>query len=144
MTSTNIWKKQLNNRRILKKGDKILNDVHFKPKKKKIFSNLFKKNLITNWIENEEESEFSIDSNLNEEDKDSLQLENLEYLSTMKNIIFLDLENFSSFFQHLTNDLPDQTYIIAFQGSNIQWKPPKKFKNLLFTQIFSLVFVLEI
>jgi hypothetical protein len=48
----------------------------------------------------------------------------------MKNIIFLDLENFSSFFQHLTNDLPDQTYIIAFQGSNIQWKPPIKFLNL--------------
>jgi hypothetical protein len=106
---------------------------------------LLKDNLITNWIENEgddEQSESSIDLNYfhkkcqiktNEQDEDSLQIENLQYLSTMKNIIFLDLDNFSTFFQHLTNELPNQTYIMAFQGSNIQWKPPKKFNKLIFS-----------
>jgi hypothetical protein len=157
MNSTNIWKKRLNYKNANKESNKILNRPHFKTKKEKVLTNIFKENLITNWIENEGDDELSQSSSTdlrlfhrkcqikeNDNDEDSLQLDNLQFLSTMKNIIFLDLENFSTFFQHLTNQLPNQTYIIAFQGSNIQWKPPKKFKNLLFTQIFSLVFVLEI
>jgi ribosomal protein S8 len=151
MNSTNIWKKRLNNKRE-KESNRIVNRRHFKSKKKKkVLSNFLKENLITNWIENEgddEQSESSIDLNYfhkncqiktTNQDEDSLHIENLQRLSTMKNIIFLDLDNFSSFFQHLTNDLPDQTYIMAFQGSNIQWKPPKKFTNFnIFIKIESL------
>ena len=129
MNSTNIWKKRLN-RLEKRKSNKIVNDIHFKSKKKKIFSNFLKRNLITNWIKNEE-NELIIDLNINEqeEDKDSLELDHIQYLSEMKNILFLDLENFSSFFQHLTNHLPNQTYLIAFQGSNISWKTPTKYLN---------------
>ncbi len=65
------------------------------------------------------------------QDADSLHIENLQRLSTMKNLIFLDLDNFSSFFEHLTDQLPDQTSIMAFQGSNIRWKPPEKYYSLL-------------
>jgi hypothetical protein len=146
MNSTNIWKKRLNKNKNEKQSNKILNNRQFKSKKKKkYFSNLLKENLITNWIENEgddEESDSSIDLNYfhkkcqikqNNQDEDSLQIQNLQYLSTMKNIIFLDLENFSTFFQHLANQLPNQTYIMAFQGSNIQWKPPTKFNKLIFS-----------
>jgi len=147
MNSTNIWKKRLNKNKNEKQSNKIIKNRHFKStkKKKKSFSNLLKSNLITNWIENEgddEESDLSIDLNyfhnscqikINNQDEDSLQIENLQYLSTMKNIIFLDLENFSTFFQHLTHPLPNQTYIMAFQGSNIQWTPPTKFNKLKFS-----------
>ena len=49
----------------------------------------------------------------------------------MNNLIFLDLENVSSFFQHLTNYLPDRTFILAFYSSNIQWKSPKKFHRFV-------------
>ena len=140
MNSTNIWKKRSNSKSE-KKSNRVKNDRHFKPKKKRHFPHFLKENLITNWIENEgddEQSELSDDLSLfhkkcqiktNDQDEDSLKLENLQRLSTMKNIIFLDLENFSTFFQHLPNNLPNQTYIIAFQGSNIQWKPPTKFTN---------------
>ncbi|CAF5058687.1 unnamed protein product, partial [Rotaria sp. Silwood1] len=110
-------------------------------------------NLITNWIENEddEESQSSIDLeifykksqiNINDQDEDSLQLDNVQRLSTMKHIIFLDLENFSRFFQHLTNQLPDHTYVMAFQASNIQWRPPKNdivYDNLLNLNNFQLM-----
>ncbi|CAF0889077.1 unnamed protein product [Rotaria sordida] len=152
MNSTNIWKKRPNDKSE-KKSNGILNSHNFKPKKKKLNLNLLKDNLITNWIENEndEKSQSSIDFdllykksqiNLNDQDEDSLQLENLQRLSTMKNIIFLDLENFSRFFQHLTNQLPDYTYVIAFQASNIQWKPPKNdiiYENLLNLNNFQLM-----
>ncbi len=41
--------------------------------------------------------------------------------------------------QHLTNQLPDQTYIIAFQGFNIHWKTPNKITNSnIFNKIKSL------
>lgn len=137
MNSTNIWKKKLNKNKNEKQKNEILNLRQFKSKKKKSSSNFLKENLITNWIENEEQTHSSLSSSIhfnseNEEDKDSLQIENLQYLSTMKNLIFLDLENFSSFFQHLTNELPNETYIMAFQSSNIKWKPPKKLNKFTF------------
>ncbi|CAF0950933.1 unnamed protein product [Adineta steineri] len=157
MNSTNIWKKRLSNDNKNKKvSSGILNRPQFKRKQKRNLSNLFKENLITNWIENEgddEESESSsIDWNIfhkkcqiktTECDEDSLQLDNLQYLSTMKHIIFLDLDNFSRFFQHLTNQIPHHIYIIAFQGSNIRWKPPKNnfiYENLLNSNNFQLMY----
>ncbi|CAF1412281.1 unnamed protein product [Adineta ricciae] len=76
------------------------------------------------------------------QDKDSLQLDNLHYLATMKHLLFLDLENFSNFFQHLTHQLPDQTYVIAFTSSNNQWKPPKNnliYENLIKSDCFQLM-----
>ncbi|CAF1505524.1 unnamed protein product [Rotaria magnacalcarata] len=149
MNATNIWKKRSNDRSE-KKSNRIINCRHFKSKKKEIFLNLLKDNLITNWVDNEskdddndEQSQSLIESDfmykasqikINNQDEDSLQLENFQRLSTMKNIIFLDLENFSRFFQHLINPLPDQTYVIAFQASNMKWKPPKNdlvYENLL-------------
>lgn len=153
MNSTNIWKKILNDRNE-KQSNKILNHHNFKPKKKNFLSNSIKRNLITNWIlneENDEENQSSIHfeilhknstSKSNDMDKDSLQIENFQYLSTMKNIIFLDLENFSRFFQHLTSNLPNKTYVIAFHSSNIQWKAPEKFLIEIFKKNKQMIFIL--
>lgn len=134
MNQTNIWKKRLNSKSD-KKSNKIINSSNFKSKKRQLFSNSLKENLITNWIENEENESFinvplfykhfQVESN--DEDEDSLHIQDLQRLSTMKNIIFLDLENFSSFFQYLTENLPNETYIIAFHSPNIEWKSPEKF-----------------
>lgn len=63
----------------------------------------------------------------------SIDVNILQRLSRMKKIIFLDLENFSSVFQHLTNYLPDQTFVFVFSSSNIQWKPPKTFISFIFS-----------
>lgn len=143
MNSTNIWKKRKNDQND-KKSNRIVNQHHFKSKKKKSLINFLNPNLVTNWINNkqndsddddDDESQSLKDLNftyknslveIQNQDQDSLQIENLQRLSTMKNIIFLDLDNFSRFFQHLTNPLPDKTYVIAFQASNLQWRPPKK------------------
>ena len=109
------------------KSTNILNQRRFKAKKS------LKTNFRSNWIEKEEDDDDDstidlkfIDRN---QDRDSLQIENLQRLSTMKHLIFLDLENFSSFFQHLTQPLPMLTYVMAFQGIHFQWKPPIKFHN---------------
>ena len=149
MNSRKIAKKRLNQRR-----DSGRISKHRVKKKKKIFSNSFREYLITNWIENEgddERNDSSMDVNIfhkncqikaTNEDEDSLHIENLHRLSTMKNILFLDLENFSSFFQHLTNHLPDQTFIFAFSSSNIQWKPPKNhsiYQKLIQSNHFQLM-----
>lgn len=140
MNSKKYRKKRLNETS-KRTSNRIIHRDHLKKsKKKKILPNSFKEYLITNWIENDDDHEENESlTNLNffhkncplkttNEDEDSLHIENLHRLSTMKNIIFLDLDNFSSFFQHLTTSLPEHTYILAFYGSNIQWKPPKKFQ----------------
>ena len=132
MNSKSRSKKRIND------NSGVLNRSRFKPKRRKLFSNPFKQNLVSNWIENDLDSQslVSVNSNIfqrispikrENQDKDSLQLDNLQYLSTMKHLLFLDLENFSNFFQHLTHQLPDRTHVIAFTSSNNTWKPPKKF-----------------
>ena len=57
-----------------------------------MFSNSLKENLITNWIENEENQSSTIFAisyknsklNFNDKNADSLQIENLQRLSTIK------------------------------------------------------------
>ncbi|UJR38588.1 hypothetical protein I4U23_031253 [Adineta vaga] len=128
------------------KKSRILNHSQFKSKKKRVVSNFFKENFFSNWIQNEYENQSFSSRNSQiknqTDDQDSLQLNNLEYLSTMKYILFLDLENFSNFFQHLTNPLPNQIYILAFTSLNYQWKPPLKnviYENLIQSNSFQLM-----
>ncbi|KAK3577544.1 hypothetical protein CHS0354_026512 [Potamilus streckersoni] len=47
-----------------------------------------------------------------------------ENLKAMKNIIFLDLDNWSSFFQKLHRCLPDKTFVWGFFGGANKWKKP--------------------
>ena len=142
MNSTNIWKK-ISNTKSRNHFNGIVDSSNFKSKKKKkkkkFCSNLLNKSLITNW---ENENQWSIDENIHKkDDEDSLQLDNLQHLATMNNLIFLDLENFSTFFEHLRENLPEQSYVIAFQSSNFQWKPPKQFEEKFLSLKGLLIFV---
>ncbi|KAL3868733.1 hypothetical protein ACJMK2_041503 [Sinanodonta woodiana] len=47
-----------------------------------------------------------------------------EKLKTMKNIIFLDLDNWPSFFKKLHQCLPDKTFVWGFFGGTNEWKIP--------------------
>ena len=141
MQTTNIWKKRWGrkNRSEKQRTSRILRRPQFKPRRRKPLSEIFEDNFLTNWIEQEaSESASSNDWHLadrngqittNDRDEDSLQLDNLHYLSTMKDLLFLDLDNFSRFFQHLIKPLPTLTYIIAFRGSTNQWRPPTKSRD---------------
>ena len=55
------------------------------------------------------------------------QLTSTEHLMRMKNIIFLDLDNFSGFFSKLPRRLPDLTFIWGFYGGKIVWREPDRF-----------------
>ena len=80
MNSRIFGKKRLNKNSSKEEIHKVIHNHHLKPKKKYHFSTLSNKHLVSNWIENE----------INDDEES-------EYLSTMKNILFLDLENFSTF-----------------------------------------------
>lgn len=47
-----------------------------------------------------------------------------ELLSTMKLVIFLDLDNWPSFFKKLPRCLPDLTFVWAFWGGATYWREP--------------------
>lgn len=55
---------------------------------------------------------------------ESHDLINPEYLKTMANIIFLDVDNWKNFFQKLPNRLPERTFVWGFYGGKTQWKEP--------------------
>lgn len=45
-------------------------------------------------------------------------------LIKMKNIVLVDFDNWSSFFQKLTDCLPDKTFVWGFYGGCTVWKEP--------------------
>ncbi|CAF1487811.1 unnamed protein product, partial [Didymodactylos carnosus] len=63
--------------------------------------------------------------------QDSLNLENIDRLNTMKHILFVDLDNWSVFFQRLPNALPENIFVIGFSGGKHQWKTPTELSNTL-------------
>ncbi|XP_036772190.1 E3 SUMO-protein ligase ZNF451 isoform X5 [Manis pentadactyla] len=57
-------------------------------------------------------------------DDEVVELPDLDYLRTMTHIVFVDFDNWSSFFGHLPGHLNQGTFIWGFQGGNTNWKPP--------------------
>lgn len=49
-----------------------------------------------------------------------------ENLVQMKNIIFLDLDNWPGFFSKLPRSLPDLTFVWGFFGGRVQWREPRR------------------
>ena len=138
MKSTDRWKKSVESRSkrmVRRRSDQL------KSKKRKFLSDLFKENLLSNAMTGEaqpcarararasaiEKCQSIVEHE--DTDRDSLQLDDLFRLSSMKHILFLDLDNFSRFFEHLPSILPLLTYVIAFQGPFIHWQPPTKSRN---------------
>ncbi|CAH2248785.1 zinc finger 451 S homeolog isoform X2 [Pelobates cultripes] len=69
------------------------------------------------------------------------ELPDLDYLCTMTHIVFLDLDNWASFFTHLPGFLNQGTFVWGFQGGKSNWKPPVNcimFKSLSNTGSFFL------
>ncbi|KAM8953053.1 E3 SUMO-protein ligase ZNF451-like [Pelodytes ibericus] len=69
------------------------------------------------------------------------ELPDVDYLRTMTHIIFIDLDNWASFFTRLPDYLNQGTFVWGFQCENNNWKPPincKIFKNLYNTGSFFL------
>ena len=143
MNSTNIWKKSVESR----SKRTVRRQCHrLKSKRRKFLSGLFKENLLSNAMTDEVQrcartrasahssspTSEKCKSLVEDEDtdRDSLQLDDLSRLSTMKHLLFLDLDNFSRFFEHLPSVLPLLTYVIAFQGPFIHWQPPTKSSNI--------------
>lgn len=46
-------------------------------------------------------------------------------LTSMKQVVFLDLDNVGNFFEQLSSNIPDKTFIWVFRGGKNSWKPPK-------------------
>ena len=49
-----------------------------------------------------------------------------ETLASMKQIIFLDMDNWPNFFKRLPGPLPLHTFVWGFIGGSTVWRPPKK------------------
>ncbi|XP_053380506.1 uncharacterized protein LOC123559910 [Mercenaria mercenaria] len=64
-----------------------------------------------------------------------------EHLSRMKNIVFLDLDNWGSFFHKLPRCLPDGTFVWGFFGGKLVWHAPYRleiFRQMKRKELFYL------
>lgn len=46
------------------------------------------------------------------------------FLGRMKQIVFLDLDNWPKLFNRLPGPMPDRTFVWAFYGGATQWREP--------------------
>ena len=79
-----------------------------------------------------------------EEEEEEVEIDvNVDRWSRLSDLLFLDLDNYSHFFEHLREDLPPSTAVLVFQRMNNHWKQP--IKSLVSSLDFrSLVCRLEI
>ena len=81
------------------------------------------------------------------EDEDEEEIdENVDRWSRLADLLFLDLDNYSHFFEHLKEDLPPSTAVLVFQRANNHWKQPttKSLFSPLLSSFERLVSRLEI
>ncbi|XP_043919279.1 E3 SUMO-protein ligase ZNF451 isoform X2 [Protopterus annectens] len=60
------------------------------------------------------------------EEENEEELPDMDFLSTMTHIIFIDLDNWASFFNRLPKELNQGTFIWGFQGGKNNWRKPEK------------------
>ncbi len=57
-----------------------------------------------------------------------------DYLAGMRQVVFLDLDNWSGFFSRLPGPMPDKTFVWAFYGGDMEWRAPDKLPAFMYTK----------
>ncbi|XP_067876257.1 E3 SUMO-protein ligase ZNF451 isoform X2 [Heterodontus francisci] len=57
--------------------------------------------------------------------EEDIELPDLDLLRTMTHLVFIDLDNWAGFFNHLPGHLNQGTFFWGFQGGNTHWKAPE-------------------
>ncbi|XP_041044101.1 E3 SUMO-protein ligase ZNF451 isoform X1 [Carcharodon carcharias] len=57
--------------------------------------------------------------------EEDIELPDLDLLRTMTHLVFIDLDNWAGFFNHLPGHLNQGTFFWGFQGGKNHWKPPE-------------------
>ncbi|XP_078397951.1 E3 SUMO-protein ligase ZNF451 isoform X2 [Cetorhinus maximus] len=57
--------------------------------------------------------------------EEDIELPDLDLLRTMTHLVFIDLDNWAGFFNHLPGHLNQGTFFWGFQGGRNHWKPPE-------------------
>ncbi|KAJ1150503.1 hypothetical protein NDU88_003294 [Pleurodeles waltl] len=67
----------------------------------------------------------SMDTENSTDSSEFFELPDLDYLRTMTHIVFVDLDNWASFFKRLPGQLNQGTFVWGFQGGKTNWRPPE-------------------